>query len=111
MMEYESTQPNQHLPMLEMQSTNGYALIGDPPVCQPDSTWSTPPSCLSKCELFLLVQHFSCACISVMRTKIYGHLKPVTLERSHVMKDINLMVMMLKVAAWAHNLLTGSAER
>jgi len=37
-----------------------------------------------------------------MRIKIYGHRKPVTLERSHVMKDINLMVMMFKIATLEH---------
>ena len=25
----------------------GYTLVGELPVCQPDSTWSTPPKCLS----------------------------------------------------------------
>ena len=32
-----------------------YGLIGDPPVCQPDSTWSAPPNCLSKYKLLLLL--------------------------------------------------------
>ncbi|XP_065900430.1 sushi, von Willebrand factor type A, EGF and pentraxin domain-containing protein 1-like [Dysidea avara] len=27
-----------------------YGLIGDPPVCQPDSTWSAPPNCLKLCD-------------------------------------------------------------
>ena len=27
---------------------DGYALVGTDPVCQPDSTWSAPPKCLSK---------------------------------------------------------------
>jgi len=52
--------------VVQYRVPNGYTLIGDPPVCQPDSAWSTPPDCLSECELFFLVlQCFSCACIFI----------------------------------------------
>ena len=38
--------------VVQYRVPSGYGLIGDPPICQPDSTWSAPPKCLSKWKEF-----------------------------------------------------------
>ena len=53
--------------VVQYRVPNGYALIGDSPICKPDSTWSAPPDCLSKCELLFLYSictMSACNCIS-----------------------------------------------
>ncbi|XP_065900426.1 uncharacterized protein [Dysidea avara] len=36
--------------VVQYRVPSGYGLIGDPPICQPDSTWSAPPKCLKLCD-------------------------------------------------------------
>ncbi|XP_065902163.1 uncharacterized protein [Dysidea avara] len=36
--------------VVQYRVPSGYGLIGDPLICQPDSTWSAPPDCLKLCD-------------------------------------------------------------
>ena len=38
--------------MVQYSVPNGYGLIGNNPVCQPDSTWSAAPNCMSEYKHF-----------------------------------------------------------